>query len=535
MSTETAELLIKINANTKKLDDINSKIDKVKTNTKSASPGFMAIAKSIGAANVAMIIFNKSVESVKQSIDTFKEFEKMGAIMENVYGSSADASAAIKMITKFAATTNFSLKESMGAFLKLKNRGIEPTAKSLKNMADIANSQGKSLDQLTEAVLDAMTGENERLKEFGIKAKDAGDKVKFTFKGVTKEVEKSEDAIRDAILSFGELNGVKDVTLKISSTLEGQMSNFGDRMDEVFKLFGSELASPLKTIMGLVSNIAEYLISDLREKENRKIYLKNLKELEDLTKAAKTDEASFEKLKKMYSEFADLTFAEKDFAEKLDIVKGDIQQRSADVVGVAVKKNQFEDDYIDIATKNANAAIDLDDKFAELSTFMGTDNPLVERANTMYATDREGAIRLLAEALESKDVFRSSGLLKDLRALNESQQKEAELKKKYDEEEKKRINKMQKGGESAQKLTGYSGTISTETTTSKSSTSTEKVSDKVKSASVTSQQNTYTYNIDKLIEIDEFNTDDDKNKSILYLENLVTQVVRRLITDTKQS
>lgn len=37
-----------------------------------------------------------------------------------------------------------------------------------------------------------MTGEFERLKEFGIKASKENDKVKFSFKGVTSEVKFSE-------------------------------------------------------------------------------------------------------------------------------------------------------------------------------------------------------------------------------------------------------------------------------------------------------------------------------------------------------
>jgi hypothetical protein len=75
-------------------------------------------------------------------------------------------------------------------------------------LGDLASSQAKDFDQLVEALLDAQTGEFERLKEFGVKAKVAGDQVAFTFKGQTVEVEKTEQAIKDYVLSLGNAKGI---------------------------------------------------------------------------------------------------------------------------------------------------------------------------------------------------------------------------------------------------------------------------------------------------------------------------------------
>ena len=55
----------------------------------------------------------------------------------------------------------------------------------------------KTLNQMIEAVADAATGEFERLKEFGIKAKSEGDKVSFIFRGVTTTVKKESNAIQN--------------------------------------------------------------------------------------------------------------------------------------------------------------------------------------------------------------------------------------------------------------------------------------------------------------------------------------------------
>jgi hypothetical protein len=83
-----------------------------------------------------------------------------------------------------------------------------PRTAELQKLADVAASQGKSFDQLTEAVLDAGPGEFERLKEFGIQASKGGDQVSFSFKGATKTVENTPMAINAALVGFGELNGV---------------------------------------------------------------------------------------------------------------------------------------------------------------------------------------------------------------------------------------------------------------------------------------------------------------------------------------
>ena len=56
------------------------------------------------------------------------------------------------------------------SYITLANRGIKPTKEEIIKLGDLASSQGKDFNQLAEAMLDAQTGEFERLKEFGIKA-----------------------------------------------------------------------------------------------------------------------------------------------------------------------------------------------------------------------------------------------------------------------------------------------------------------------------------------------------------------------------
>lgn len=172
---------------------------------------------------------------------TRKEFAKYEAVLRNTFQSQEKATQAMKMLQQLAADTPASLKEWTEAYIKLVNRGLKPTSQELTNMGDLAASQGKSVDQLIEAILDAMTGENERLKEFGIKAAKSGETTKFTFRGVATEVRNSEQAIKDYLLSLGQLEGVAGSMTVQMQELEGMQSNFGDTVDSVFNRIGKKM------------------------------------------------------------------------------------------------------------------------------------------------------------------------------------------------------------------------------------------------------------------------------------------------------
>ena len=117
----------------------------------------------------------------KAVISVTSDFEKYNAVLGNSLSSTALASLKIKEIQEFAAKTPFSVNELTASFVKLANSGFKPVGDEMTKLGDLAASTGKTFDQLAEAILDAQTGEFERLKEFGIRAKDAGDKVIFTY------------------------------------------------------------------------------------------------------------------------------------------------------------------------------------------------------------------------------------------------------------------------------------------------------------------------------------------------------------------
>lgn len=223
-------------------------------NVNKDASGLQGTFKKVGGAIVAAFAVERIISFGKEVIDITARFQKLEAVLTNSLGRQSAAQSALKDIKDFAATTNFSVEELTAAYVKLANQGFIPTTNELMKLADLANSTGKQFDQLTEAIIDAQTGEFERLKEFGIRASKEGDKVTFTFKGVQTQTEFTNDAIRGYILSLGELNGVLGSTEAISETLGGKISNLGDAWDSFLNAVGQNTGGAFGKAVEIISN-----------------------------------------------------------------------------------------------------------------------------------------------------------------------------------------------------------------------------------------------------------------------------------------
>ena len=224
--------------------------------TKKMSGAFSDVGKTLAS----VFAVDQLISFGKQIINTTAEFQKMEAVLTTALGSNSAAKAAMDQIVDFASSTPFQVNELTDSFVKLANRGFVPTMEQMRQMGDVASSVGKSFDQLTEAILDAQTGEFERLKEFGIKASAQGDVVQFTFKGITTEVAKSDKAIQEYLLSLGNLEGVAGSMEAISKTTGGAISNLEDNITQLFKNIGDSSSGFINWFVKDLNNV----ISSLR-------------------------------------------------------------------------------------------------------------------------------------------------------------------------------------------------------------------------------------------------------------------------------
>ena len=173
-----------------------------------------------------------------------REFDVLNSALITITGSSAKAENEFEWIKSFAAETPYSLSEVTKAFIKLKTLGLDASKESLTSYGNTASAMGKSLDQMIEAVADASTGEFERLKEFGIRAKKEGDDVSLTFQGVTKTIKNSSEEIGRYLTEIGNNNFAGAMTER-AKTLDGAISNLGDSWDELFRTINKNDAGGL--------------------------------------------------------------------------------------------------------------------------------------------------------------------------------------------------------------------------------------------------------------------------------------------------
>lgn len=162
---------------------------------------------------------------------TAGKFEQYQIMLEGIEGSAVKARKAMRWVQSFAEKTPYELDQVMEAFVSLKAYGIDPTNGSLMALGDAASGMSKPISQAVEAMADAMTGEFERLKEFGIRASKEGDRVTFSWR------QNGKDMRRDAAMTGG----------AIEQALTGI---FNER-------FGGGMARQAGTLFGIISNIKD--------------------------------------------------------------------------------------------------------------------------------------------------------------------------------------------------------------------------------------------------------------------------------------
>lgn len=242
----------KVNGFVGGLGSAGQKIGSIFVGIGTAAIKFGAIVGGAGiAAGVGALTVAKDVETMRVALKTaFK-------------GSQVEADKAYASIKKFSDSTPYEMGEVLNAFIKLKNMGLDPGQEALTAYGNTASSMGKSLDQMIEAVADASTGEFERLKEFGIRSSKEGDRVKFTFQGVTKEVGFNSGEIQKYLMDIGNVNfagGMEAQSKTLSGLLSTLKGDFFGFVNEVAVKSG--LLDSAKVIVEKLSNALKGLNVD---------------------------------------------------------------------------------------------------------------------------------------------------------------------------------------------------------------------------------------------------------------------------------
>ena len=125
----------------------------------------VAVAVGVAMATIGVREF------VADTYAAVSSSQQLQASLKTVTGSIENASTAWDTLLGFAAETPFTLDQSVQAFIRMQSLGLNPSLEALRSYGNTASAMGKDMMQMVEAVADATTGEFERLKEFGIRAK----------------------------------------------------------------------------------------------------------------------------------------------------------------------------------------------------------------------------------------------------------------------------------------------------------------------------------------------------------------------------
>jgi len=227
MARQTVEI-VAVDKTARTLGQINNRLANVDRNAKNISTTFGRIAGLAGAV-FAGLGLAKVASGV---VNVARRFEDLRAQLKTVTGSIENAAVAFEAIQGFAATTPFTVDEITNSFVILKRFGIDATIPSLKAFGNIAAANNRTFTQFAEAVADALTGEFERLKEFGIKVSRENDKFVARLGDQQLGVANSSEELIAIIRQLGEEGGRFGTGIEDrAKTLSGALSNLQDSTD----------------------------------------------------------------------------------------------------------------------------------------------------------------------------------------------------------------------------------------------------------------------------------------------------------------
>lgn len=224
--SETARLIIAVDSSQAR--NANKDLGALERGASTLTSGLGKLVGPLVSVAGAMMALNKAS-------DVQRQFDVLNSGLITATGSTEKAAVAFKALQSFAQKTPYDLNQAVEGFTKLVNLGLTPSERALTSYGNTASAMGKNLNDMIEAVADATTSEFERLKEFGIKSRVAGDSIAFTFQGVTKSVGNNAAEIEKYLADLGENQFAGAMKLRMD-TLDGAIANLGDTWDTTFRL-----------------------------------------------------------------------------------------------------------------------------------------------------------------------------------------------------------------------------------------------------------------------------------------------------------
>lgn len=218
------------------IDDllVNLGFDADTTGAHQFSASLNNVLGTIGKISGAVAVAGGAVAGFlgKGILDTASEFEQFETQLTTIEGSADKAKKSLDWIADFGAKTPYDVAQVTEAFVKLKSYGLDPIKGNLlESLGNTASAMGKTLDQAAEMMADAVRGENERLKEFGIVGSRENQTTTFSYdingESLAKTVGNGSAEIQQALQDIMD-EKFRGGMERMSKTWEGTLSNLSD-------------------------------------------------------------------------------------------------------------------------------------------------------------------------------------------------------------------------------------------------------------------------------------------------------------------
>lgn len=251
------------------------------SNIKSAVFGMKSLIASAVTFAASFITAKKVTESF---IDTASQFEQYSNRMSAFTTSLSQQNSEMARARDFAIAYRQEISKATETLLLMKNYGLEDGNEQLKIYANTAIGSGKSIEQFAEAMADALTGENERLKEFGVKASLMGQNIAYSWTDSTGKVrniviKNNKDIIDSTLMAIfnekyvGQLESYKNSWKGVMQGISNSWVKFKlDLADEglfqYFKVLGETILESITGAYGgakgSVRSFSNYVIDGIK-------------------------------------------------------------------------------------------------------------------------------------------------------------------------------------------------------------------------------------------------------------------------------
>ena len=220
--------------------------------TKGATSSINKIKGALGALAGALAI-REFAQFTGSIIEATTQFERYQTVLQTFLGSQSKANAELTRLKDLANSLPQDLADITEAFVIFTRYGLDTSSQGIKAFSNIATASGKSLEQLAEALGDALTGEFERLKEFGIKVSKENGKIVAR---IGDDIVATADTAKELTTQLQDLGNTRfgGAAEANADTLSQSMSNLRGAVFEAQVAFGEGLKPALKEIADELAN-----------------------------------------------------------------------------------------------------------------------------------------------------------------------------------------------------------------------------------------------------------------------------------------